>query len=67
MAGGTIFQMGQTTPANQVFLWHISQCSQDTDMDSLKHISSRSDSQKEAESVRQPPHNFTNFRGESFR
>jgi len=67
MAGGTVFQMGQTTPANQVFLWHIPQCSQDTDMDSLKHISSRSDSQKEAEYARQPPHNFANFRGESFR
>ena len=56
LASGVIFQMDQTTSANQAVLWHHSQRRQDTNLDYCERLRPRCDSQKTAGSRAKPLH-----------
>ena len=63
LAGRTVFQMDQAAPENKKILRDISQCSENTNLDSNQHLPAGSDCQKETETARQFAHNSTSFGG----
>ena len=67
MAGGTFFQMDQTAPANQSFLWDICQCCKDAGLDSRLRLCTCSYPQKKARPRPEPLHNSTVFECVDFR
>ena len=67
MAGGTILQMDQATPANQKFLWDICQRRKDAGLDSRLRLFTCGDPQKKARPRPEPLHNSTVFKCVDFR
>jgi hypothetical protein len=61
LAGGTIFQVDQTTSQNQEILWHIRKCSENSDMDRYIGICARGHYQKETPLGSNSIHNSTDF------
>ena len=67
LAGGVVFQMDQTTPANKTIFRHDCQCRQDTDMDCRKRLRPRCDCQKTVGSQAEPLHFITDFKSQPVR
>src|SRR3989338_4612396 len=66
LAGGTFFQVDQTTFTHQEVLWNIRERSQDTNLDCSLHLRANCGPEKKAGTQRQPLHNFTDFECQYF-
>ena len=67
LASGDLFQMDQTTPAHQKFLWNIGECGQNTNLDCHLRLRYRCHSEKTTSSPLQSLHYFTGSKRLSFR
>jgi hypothetical protein len=67
MAGGVVFQVDQTAPQNQSFLWHHRECRQDSDLDRHLSLCSRGDREEDLESGPKSLHNSTDSECHPFR
>ncbi len=65
MAGGTVFQMDQAAPADQIVHRHISKRGKEPDMGCLVHLSTGGDHEKEARCPVFALHFSTDSRGQS--
>ena len=67
MAGGIVFQMDQTTPENQILLWHVRECGEESDLDRYLGLCACGHHQKTTQPQNRPLHNITDFESDAFR
>ena len=67
MTGRTVFQMDQTTSANQSLLRHFGERRSNPSVDRHHRLSARSYFQKTSSVARQPLHNSTGSKCDTFR
>ena len=61
MAGGTLFQMDQTTPENKILFRHLRECRKKSDMDRHFSLCARGHHQKTTQPQGRSLHNITGF------
>lgn len=59
--------MDQTTPANQILLWHVRECGEESDLDRHLSLRTRGDHQKIPQPQTRPLHHITDFESDAFR